>query len=461
MKRTLAIARLTFQEGIRMRIVVVLVLLLVFIVLRLPFALRGDETLSGRLQTFLSYSLGAVSLLMCLATVFFSCATLCNEFQTRTLHLVLTKPVHRFEVLVGKWLGVNLLNLLIVGVAAVAIYGLAVFIKNQPVSFERDRYQVRDVIWTARLAATPTEPDFRQAAEAAVNEMIERGEAVIQDRDQAVEQKIKEFREQWLQVPPGERRVYVFENLAPPETPDTAYQIRFKVRGIPLPPREELRIQWYILHPKTGAVLAVRETQERVEQVHYFLVRGSVVVDGKAALGIVNPGNPVVRRSSTIYFEGRDALQILYKVGAFEPNYIKAVLLILFRLAFLSAVGLLFGTFTTFPVACFCTLSIYLFCLGMPWWLHSIGADLKVVNPQIDPYGALGPLIRTVLVPLLTTLLPNFMAYDGVGRLIEGHLIVGGLVLKSAVHTLLYGTLLLALPGWLVFRSREIAGVIL
>ncbi len=52
--RVAAIARLTFWEGVRMRIVLVFVLVLVFILLRLPFSLKGDETLAGRLQTFIS-----------------------------------------------------------------------------------------------------------------------------------------------------------------------------------------------------------------------------------------------------------------------------------------------------------------------------------------------------------------------------------------------------------------------
>jgi len=177
MRRALAIARLTFAEGVRMRIVLVFLILLVFLVLRMPFALRGDDTLTGRLQNFLAYSLGALSLLLSLATVFFSCATLTNEIKERSLHLVVTKPVTRFQILVGKWLGVMLLNLLIVALCGGAIYGLAYFIQSRPEQFERDRLQVRDVVWTARLAARPTVPQEEIVQEAArnVQERIDRG----------------------------------------------------------------------------------------------------------------------------------------------------------------------------------------------------------------------------------------------------------------------------------------------
>ena len=45
------------------------VIVLVFMLLRLPFTVRGDETVAGQLQTFLSYSLGAVGTLLGLASV--------------------------------------------------------------------------------------------------------------------------------------------------------------------------------------------------------------------------------------------------------------------------------------------------------------------------------------------------------------------------------------------------------
>ncbi|MBU0616692.1 MAG: hypothetical protein KKI02_03145, partial [Planctomycetes bacterium] len=123
MTRILAIARLTFWEGIRMRIVLVFVVVLIFVVLRLPFALRGDETLSGRLQTFLAYSLGALGVFMSLATVFLSCATLTKDIEQCSLHLVVTKPVSRFHILVGKWVGVNVLNVLMIILSGLVIYG--------------------------------------------------------------------------------------------------------------------------------------------------------------------------------------------------------------------------------------------------------------------------------------------------------------------------------------------------
>jgi hypothetical protein len=53
--------------------------------------------------------------------------------------------------------------------------------------------------------------------------------------------------------------------------------------------------------------------------------------------------------------------------------------------------------------------------------------------------------------------LPDFSAFTGVARLIDGYAIPTQVLLEGAAHTLGYGLLLLALPGWLIFRSREVA----
>lgn len=457
MKRILAIARLTFWEGIRMRIVLVFVVVLIFVVLRLPFALRGDETLSGRLQTFLAYSLSALGVFLSLATVFLSCATLTKDIEQRSLHLVVTKPVSRFQILAGKWVGINVLNLLLIILSGLVIYGFAVFIKTRPEQFMRDRLKLDDVVWTARAAALPTEPDFQAEARRYVDEMASQGREFTQGKDEAIRQRTQEMREDWKRVPPRMSRVYAFEGLAPPQSGETVYQVRFKAQSIPVGVNELLRIGWAILDPETGAPLAVRETDERSSVRHQFLVTTGVVKNGRAAIMVANP--PANKRE-TIYFEGDDGLEILYKVGSFEGNFVRSLLLILFRLAFLSAVGLFFSTFVSFPVACFCVLTILMFCVGMPWWLEAVGAEMKTVDPRVDPYGRFGPAVRVVLVPVLTALLPDFVTYDGVGQLIDGYAIRAGLLLRSAAHTLIYGVLLLALPGWLIFRRREIAETI-
>lgn len=440
-----------------MRIVLLFLVVLIFIMLRLPFALKGDETLAGRLQTFLSYSLGAVSLLLSLATVFLSCATLTNELRRNTLHLVVTKPVTRFQVLAGKWLGIVLLNVLLVSLCGAAIYGFASFIKNRPEEFSRDRTVVRDVVWTARSRALPVRPDLQSQAEADIQERIRHGMAP-EGQALAVAQRVQELDTQWRTVERGVAEKFVFENLTPPERPDTAVQVRFKARAIPLPPSEELQIGWMFVNPDNDAPLMPMPmwTTERSGEVHQFLAAAEPVIrNGRAALVVINPSDRV-----NIYFEGDESLEILYKVGSFEANYLKTLALLILRLSFLGALGVFFGTFVSFPVACLCVFTTYVIGLGWPWWWESIGGNIELWSPQIDPYGNWGPLIRPVLGGILR-IFPDFTRYSGTQQLIDGEFITGVLLGQCAAHTALFGGVLLLVIGWAIFRRREVAAVTL
>lgn len=461
MRRVWAIARLTFNEGIRMRIVLVFLIVLIVLVLRMPFALRGDETLAGRLQNFLAYSLGALSLLLSLATIFFSCAALSDEFKHHSLHLIVTKPVSRFQILLGKWLGVNLLNILILVLCGGAIYGLAYFVKTRPVQFERDRLKVRDVVWTSRVASRPVVPhqQIEEAATQFVKDRIKTGEIEAFRQKQAIADKKKELLTQWRVIESGMVRGYEFENLTPPEHQDTAVQVRFKIIARPLPINELFAVDWIFCDPETGAWLdEPRRTRERSGEVHQFLVKAQPVIkEGRALLLVANPLN--LERRTGLVFDGEDSLMILYKVDSFGLNFARALLVIFLRLVLLSAVGVFFSVFVSFPVACLCTCAFYVICLGMPFWMESLGADLELVDPKIDPYGTWGPAIRSVLVPLLRLAFPDFSQYDGTRLLVEGEYISYALVGRTLLHTLVYGGVLLLLPGWLIFSNREVAEV--
>lgn len=465
MTRIWAISRLTIREGLRMRIVLVFVIAMAFIVIRLPFALTGDDTIAGRLQTFLDYSLSAVSILLSLATIFLACATLTSEFKTNTLHLVVTKPVTRFEILAGKWLGIFLLNAFLLVLCGFAIYGLALFIRERPETFRRDRLKVRDVLWTARAAARPKVPDFRTIAEADIKKRVEEGALTNDERTRtlAIRERIKTYESDWRVIRPNEAQIYEFENLPEPELADTTMQVRFRAKSIPIAQNEIVRVGWVFLDPDTeGFLHEPFFTNERITDFHEFLIRAkSAIRNGRAKLLVINEYDP--NNEYSIHFEGDDSLQIFYRVGGFEQNFVKALAIMQMRLAFLAGVGLFFSTFVSFPIACLGAFMFILIGIGKPWWYESIGAnidaDFLARDPSADPLGKYGWLLRAFLKPVLDFAFPDFSALNGVPKLVDGVNIDMQLVEWTTLHTLLFGIALLIGPGWLFFSRREVAEV--
>jgi hypothetical protein len=120
--RIRAVARVTIAEGIRMKIAVVFIVLLVGTLPLLCLAARGDGTVKGQVQMFIGYSLGLTSFYLALLTIFFSSRTLANEISTQQIHILAAKPVPRWQIIVGKWTGIMALNALLVAFAIAVTY---------------------------------------------------------------------------------------------------------------------------------------------------------------------------------------------------------------------------------------------------------------------------------------------------------------------------------------------------
>jgi ABC-type transport system involved in multi-copper enzyme maturation permease subunit len=162
-----AIAKNTLSQAIRMKVAVVVIVLLVVLLPLMSVVMEGDGTLLGKLQTFVSYGLGLVSLLLCILTIAVSTFTLSNDLKRRHLFLVVTKPVRRHEILAGKLLGIWILNIFLIFIFGVVIYGLTLAI---PLMVDEDLLQkerVKTEFFTARtgLKVTYDEAELRKMAE--------------------------------------------------------------------------------------------------------------------------------------------------------------------------------------------------------------------------------------------------------------------------------------------------------
>src|SRR5437588_6926089 len=116
MYRTLVIIRHTFRESVVQPIYGLLLGLgaaILIIFGMLPFFTLGEDTVM-----FMSVGLDVILLLVLIATLFATSKSIFDEIEDRTMLTLMSKPVRRWEVLVGKYLGIILSAAL-----AVAILG--------------------------------------------------------------------------------------------------------------------------------------------------------------------------------------------------------------------------------------------------------------------------------------------------------------------------------------------------
>jgi ABC-type transport system involved in multi-copper enzyme maturation permease subunit len=119
MYRTLVIVRHTFREAVVQPIYTLLLaiaagVLIVFSVL--PFFTLGDDTVM-----FKSVGLDLVLLFVLLSTLFATSKSIYDEIEDRTMLTLMSKPVRKWEVLIGKYLGIVLAAGMAIGVLGVTL----------------------------------------------------------------------------------------------------------------------------------------------------------------------------------------------------------------------------------------------------------------------------------------------------------------------------------------------------
>src|SRR5678815_4338704 len=122
MYRTFVIVRHTFRESIVQPIYSLLLSLgaaILCIFALLPFFTLGEDT-----TMFKSVALDVILLLVLIATLFATSRSIYEEIEDRTMLTLMSKPLYKWEVLVGKYLGIIMAALVAVAVLG-AVLALA------------------------------------------------------------------------------------------------------------------------------------------------------------------------------------------------------------------------------------------------------------------------------------------------------------------------------------------------
>jgi len=235
MFRLWAVAKHTLRQCLRMKVAAMFILLLAVALVCMPFlkVLKGDGTLAGQIQTFLMYSTKITAALLTLMTIFLSTGILSGDVRTRQIFSVLTKPVAPWQYIIGRWLGIVLLNVILIALAGVAIYGFAQYLRAGEALVTasgraEDRRKVETEVFAARRRIGPDEKlDIDQAVADRISALKKQGryEQVLQDfidvnkgnREEGYQHLLRELAKQELSkvepVGPGKTTAWHFSGI--------------------------------------------------------------------------------------------------------------------------------------------------------------------------------------------------------------------------------------------------------
>src|SRR4051812_4444992 len=157
MQRLLAIAKLTWKAAFRFRLFWVMAGLLLICVVGLPLLVKDDGTARGFTQILLTYTLSIITALLGFSTLWLACGTLARDIEEAQMQMVVVKPIARWQIWLGKWLGLLGLNAALLAVAGTSVYFLLQWRANRLP--EQQQKVLRNEIFVARGSLKEAAPD--------------------------------------------------------------------------------------------------------------------------------------------------------------------------------------------------------------------------------------------------------------------------------------------------------------
>ncbi len=358
MRKLWAIASITVRSAFRSRVVLTLGMLLLAVVIGLPLTIQGDGTLSGHVQILLRYSLGASFFLLGMALVWAGCASISSEIRDRQIHLVATKPVHPLTIWLGKWCGLLAVQTVLFAFAGAGVYGLLLWTTRDEARDVEDEGERIEHILVASQQISPQEPDVESAARAEVRRRFDAGDFPPDMAPEEALAQVRQFlRQRAFSVAPGGRTAWEFRVPFEPAPDRPAYvQFRFEKSVLDMEP---VRGRWVFGEARVASPVVV-EGAYRPQSIHRIAVPPEAW-DGSRRLQVAFEHTDPV--PAGLLFDPDEGVVVRLHRGGFAANYGRALLILFFRLAFLSALGLAAGTLFSLPVAAFASVSFMLFVL--------------------------------------------------------------------------------------------------
>ena len=459
MQRILAISWLTWKAALRFKLFLVIAALLILAVVGLPLVIQDDGTARGFTQIILTYTLSAITALLGLSTLWLSCGTLARDIEECQIQVVATKPIARWQIWIGKWLGIVSLNAALLAISGACVYGLLQWRATKLPAAEQKI--LREQVLVARGSAKPenvaaqidadTAQEFqnrlKQHPEMANLSEAEKNEVILQIREQA--------KAYYQLVPPAYTREWQIDlGFAKNFLRDKPLQLRVKFNAANKSSSGTFAGLWQIGDPNSTNFVQLPPMSLAPDAFHEFEIPPNLF-DGKGVLTIsfLNPNN------TALLFPIEDGMEVLYPEGGFAMNFARGLGIIFCWMALLAAVGLAAASFLSFPVAAFFSMAVLVVGLSGGTLAETVGNG--TVGVGNEEKGIVGHSVAdVVLIPAfrgILTVLKLAEDFSPIDALSTGRAISWGKLGAAFGQIVLLLGGIFAVAGIILFSRRELA----
>src|SRR5262245_4101651 len=452
MQRLFAIVWLTWKAAFRFKLFWAVAVLLLVTVVGLPLVIKHDGTARGFTQILLTYTLGMITTLLGLITLWVACGTLARDVEECQIQMVAVKPIARWQIWLGKWLGIMLVNLVLLALAGGSLYGLLQWRASR--LDEAERKVLHNEIFVARGSLREEAPDIRPDAERLFQERLKQVRPGEVDLKLLRQQATEQVQSYYQAVLPGHpRRWQIKLGLLKDSLRDQPLFIRTKFNAAQTNLTGTYRGIWQIGPPESGR-LQQREMSMAADTFIEFQVPPALFDDnGVLTIDFINLND------TALLFSLNDGLEVLYREGGFGLNFARGLGIVLCWLAVLAALGLTAATFLSFPVAAFLALGILVLGLSTGTMQTAV-TEGTILGWDAKAEGPTQTWLNAVFLPIFKAILKVFNLVQGfspIDSLSTGRSITWGyLGLAFAENVLLLGGILGLIGIW-IFHRRELA----
>ena len=460
MRQIIAIARLTLKAAFRFRLVVLMAVLLLGAVVCLPLIVKDDGTAQGFTQIMLTYTLGAITALLGFSTLWMACGTLAREVEECQVQMLVVKPVGRWQIWLGKWLGILMFDLLLLAISGMAVFLLLQYRARKLPPDEQA--MLHNKVLLARGSAREDKKDLEPWIEQVYQERIKNSPVTGFDRTQLRKQLAEAVKSEFQLVQSGYARRWEIDlSRVKDFLRDRPLYVRTKFMtaeqnkpssGLFGPPT--FRAVWQVGPPETARVWR-QQMSLASETYHEFEIPPNLLDDrGILTIEFVN------LNEASLLFQLEDGMEVLYWEGGFAFNYVRGLGIIFCWLAVLAALGLAAASFLSFPVASFLALGVLIIGLSSGT-LSQVVAQGAVWG--VDPNTGMvdqPKLVDRVMVPMFGALLKVVNLVQGfspITSLSSGRSITWLQLGQAFVQIVLVLGGLFGAVGILCFTKRELA----
>jgi hypothetical protein len=398
--------------------------------------------------------------------------------------MTLSKPIHRSEYLLGKWLGVILLDAMLVGLVGIGVYAGVLALAKTPAADAADRLAVQEQVLTARVVARPVHPsgaDFDRSVAATIEE-IRNSDPASFDRspEQARKRIVAQRVHEWHTVTADVVSSYLFTGL-------DKQAIRAPVVQLRLEPfadnssiaRADVRFAlWLNERPfpiRSGEHAAYTFSTGMTHTID--LPTEAIADDGTLRVTIANQNlvMPGEERPTSIAFTPGEGLEVMYRAGSFGNNVVRGLLVMWAKLVLLAAAALAAAAWLGFPTALLASLMVYVTAAANGFFADAIdiytGLDRKNDTLMDMLRLRLSMIVERIVkvewweliktfgaycADAFLAVIPSFGTQDAIGQLATGRLVPLAEVASGLLFLAVAYPLALLALGWVLLERRDL-----